>query len=259
MFVIPGKQRRVPVRELALGVSLCLLMLFAIDRAQSQEGDWIYDIFVKECQKAGGRAASSLEAYKRGEPFRCDQGSTGSSQPSSQAMCETEAKESVDWVFRDGGARGTYDRALREGRSPFESVFHAQGHNPSAQDTLTACRPWVEAYLSKLGAKPDTSPLGKRKLSAKDCRCISVEPVGRNSQGGRAIYRVTNSCDGMYVTVHFDEDNLSTTGGPALSTTADAGLLTTGQQTSIQGSGRNYTSIKGYDLENAASRYACRF
>jgi hypothetical protein len=58
-----------------------------------------------------------------------------------------DAKEAVDWVFRDAGARQTYLTNRQNGRSPFDAVFNAQAHNPRAQADLNNCRNWVTGYL----------------------------------------------------------------------------------------------------------------
>jgi hypothetical protein len=68
-----------------------------------------------------------------------------------------EAKENVDWVFRDAGARNTFARNRGQGKAPFDSVYAAQGHNPSAQKTLAACMDWVISYLATLRLP---SPIG---------------------------------------------------------------------------------------------------
>ncbi|MDW6024179.1 hypothetical protein SAZ10_20735 [Mesorhizobium sp. BAC0120] len=164
----------------------------------------------------------------------------------------------MDWVFRDQGARGTYARLFNEGGTPFDSVLGAQGHNPSAQNALLGCRPWVESYLASLGASRDGPALGDRKLSARDCECISVIPVGANEQG-RATYRVSNSCDGMKVAVRFVGDILNSTARDAFSSWGSAGLLAAGLSSEITAPELKYTSIAAVNLKNASSSYTCNF
>jgi hypothetical protein len=245
------------LRSVALVPALGLLAMLP-DAALSQPSDWIYDIFVKECREAGGRPASSMEEYRRGEQFRCDRGGSGQSNAVPEGVCSTEAKEAVDWVFRDKGARATYTRLFSEGRTPFDSVVGAQGHNPSAQDVLLGCRPWVETYLASLGATRNGPALGNRKLDARDCECISVIPVGANEQG-RATYRVSNSCDGMNVAVRFVGDILSLSARDAFSSWGSAGLLAYGLSSEVMAPDLKYTSIATVKLKNASSSYTCNF
>jgi hypothetical protein len=164
----------------------------------------------------------------------------------------------VDWVFRDHGATGTYQRALKGGASPFQSVFEAQAHNPSAQEILLGCRAVIEAYLARLGARPDSRPLSRHQLGARDCRCISIEPVGEDHHR-RAVYRVTNSCDGLLVAVQFAEDILSLTASPALSSWAHAGQLMKDMSVELTGPDRRFSMIAGVAIENAVSTHSCRF
>jgi hypothetical protein len=232
---------------------LCVgLVQLSPGHAFSQQGDWIYDIFVKKCREAGGSPASSLQEYKQGKPFRCDQGGSGQSRSLPAGTCEKDAKENVDWVFRDKGAKATYAGAFNRGLSPFDSVVYAQGHNPSAQRVLKACRSWVEAYLATLGASRDGPSLSDRKLGAQDCRCISVIPIGANSQG-RNRYRVSNSCDAMQVSVHFIDavDGFSSWGS--------AGLLANGSSSILTVPDWKLPSIAAVQLRDAASSQSCVF
>jgi hypothetical protein len=63
-----------------------------------------------------------------------------------------DAKKNVDWVIAgDSGARATYERLRREGASPIAAVIGAQGHNPSAQDSIRRCMGWAVSYLGGAG------------------------------------------------------------------------------------------------------------
>lgn len=244
----------ITLRTLAVMALTAFAEFFPANVAFGQEGDWIYDVFVDECRKAGGSPASSLNDYRRGEQFRCDQNGAGRSGTAlTDAVCETEAKEGVDWVFRDAGARATYARALQDGRTPFDSVVHAQGHNPSAQAVLRRCRGWTEAYLADIGEVGQPRP-----LSAKDCECISVEQV-RVDARRRAVYRISNSCDPMHISIRFGADILSLTGGPALSSWVRVGTLARGAEARIFAPDRKFSTMVGIALENPSSSFSCTF
>lgn len=58
-----------------------------------------------------------------------------------------EAKIAIDWVFSDSGATRTFVQNRNAGRSPYDSVIGAQGHNPHAQDMLRECAGWGSNYL----------------------------------------------------------------------------------------------------------------
>lgn len=61
-------------------------------------------------------------------------------------------KENIDWVFRDRGAQATYAQQMQAGKSDFEAVVGAQGHNRPVQDLLRRCQSVAEAYLASRGA-----------------------------------------------------------------------------------------------------------
>ena len=63
-----------------------------------------------------------------------------------------EAKTNIDWViFRDSGARETFNGRIRQGDSAYDAVIYAQGHNSHAQQTIQVCHTWAKKYLSELG------------------------------------------------------------------------------------------------------------
>lgn len=74
-----------------------------------------------------------------------------------------EAKINIDWVlFKDAGAKGTYQAYRRRGESPVDAVISAQGHDPHAQQTIRDCYGWAQAYIASKGfsAAPAARPRG---------------------------------------------------------------------------------------------------
>lgn len=67
----------------------------------------------------------------------------GLSSPAFTAECTPAvyelAKDNVDWVFEDEGARDSYARAQAAGCSWFWAVIYAQRHNRPAQSTIIVC------------------------------------------------------------------------------------------------------------------------
>jgi hypothetical protein len=167
----------------------------------------------------------------------------------------SQVKENIEWVFRDRGAQATYDQQRGTGKSAFEAVVGAQGHNRPVQDLLRRCQAWAEAYLASYGAQGGGVTLSNRPLGESDCRCISAVPTGDVDFNGSAAYKVTNSCDGLDVSVRFT-DAVSPDG--VFSSWAQAGLMGTGQERIVQVSPIYLVpSISAYSLRNAAGAYTC--
>jgi hypothetical protein len=53
-------------------------------------------------------------------------------------VVSAEARNNIAWVFEDAGAKQTYETAVSRGLSRYQAVLAAQGHNPSAQETVAA-------------------------------------------------------------------------------------------------------------------------
>lgn len=243
---------------LARAATLSLLALAtASNHAPAQDGAWIYDIFVKECQKAGGTPRSTLQQYMRGEKFICDNSqSSGRSTARGGNVCEREAKISIDWVFEDPGALANYNRNRQQGRSAFDAVIAAQGHNPRAQRSLRDCQQWAQTYLAQRGAAPGGLTMPTRALGQTDCSCISVVPAGP-----AGVYRVTNRCDAMEITVGFGGDIARLSPSPdAFAAPARAGVVTPDRPGMARAPGHfTIVSINSVGLRNAGSSYVCRF
>ena len=226
-------------------------------RAPAQESAWIYDIFVKECQKSGGTPRSTLQQYMRGEKFNCETGgSSGRSTARGGNACERESKISIDWVFNDRGALATYNRNRQQGKSAFDAVVAAQGHNPRAQRSLRDCKQWAQTYLAQRGAAPGGLTMPTRALGQTDCACISVVPAGP-----AGLYRVTNRCDAMEITVGFGGDIARLSPSPnAIAAPASAGVVTQGKPGMARAPGHfTIVSINSVGLKNAGSSFVCRF
>lgn len=187
------------MRILVLAAAVTFALVSA---AFGQPSSWTYDIFVKECEKSGGKVGSSREQYMRGERFACHRSSSGALQPGSDSACEREAKINTDWVLSgDRGARGTYERNLKDGFTAFESVLAAQAHNRKAQDSIRRCQAFVERYLAQMNELPAVD----RKLGSADCKCISVIKTGRLNFTGREIYSVSNNCPRVNLAIRFTD------------------------------------------------------
>lgn len=139
--------RASPRRQVAL-VLLAITMLMAgagIGRAESQ----------LPCQQF------QLDAYRQqyhsaDECWADERGMKGASEYCCNAAfggqafaCRRDiAKINIDWVFSDAGAKATYARNRRGGRTPYEAVLHAQGHNSSAQESIRACAGFATKYAA---------------------------------------------------------------------------------------------------------------
>lgn len=87
-----------------------------------------------------------------------------------------EAKINIDWVlFKDAGARATYNSFLQRGESSVDAVLSAQGHNPHAQQTIRNCRAWAKSYIGSKGFLPLPSP--ERRQTSEQRNGI---PVGKD-------------------------------------------------------------------------------
>lgn len=237
------------VARLLLAVFWTLLLAPAA--IASSEQKWIYDIFVKECRDRGGTPASSFEDFMADLPFDCATAASGASGGGDTSFCETQAREAVDWVFRDDGARGTFQSRIDAGHTPFESVVAAQGHNRNAQNDLNACRAWVEAYLG--GSGPE-------RLSREDCACVSVIPTGEIDRNGRPEYRISNnSCDVLIVSVRFIGDILQLTATPAFSSWGGTPPLSRGESATVWAPAWKFVSIDAIRIRRGSSSFACPF
>lgn len=155
------------------------------------------------------------------------------------------AKENIDWIFRDKGARNTFLNNRAQGKDAFDSAIAAQAHNPQAQRTLIDCRPWSINYVESLD--PSRAPkLPKRQLSQPDCSCITIIPVGGLQ------YRVSNTCDAMHMLVRF-VDALNS----LRHSWADAGIVNGGGQSVVRAPAYDIVSISAANLKNAASSVTC--
>jgi hypothetical protein len=227
-----------------------------VSHATAQQGAWMYDIFVEECLKASGRPGSTREQFLRGEKFNCIRGGSGASAEGPSGACAFgEAKTAVDWVFSDRGAQRTYASALADGKSGFDAVLTAQGHNPRAQAALRNCASQIEAYLQNRGkARPAT--MSSRKLGPQDCTCVSIVPAA----GGPRQFQVTNRCDAMKISVLFGGDTLQFSPDPgSFSGWAAAGIVSAETQSVIQAPEHwTVVTIEAYELKNAATHFTCR-
>ncbi len=178
---------------------------------------------------------------------RCLRGGGGASQaPPAPPGCE-EAKENVDWVFRDAGAKNRYLGGRSAGKSAFDSVYAAQAHNPAAQRTLLDCQQWVIDYLGRGGAPggnpPDDPPPGDA-----DCSCASVIPVG-----GRR-FQVRNSCPPMKMSVRFVDAMNDTR-----SAWVAAGQVSPAMSKTITAPEYELPSISAVSLRTSTTSIVCRF
>jgi hypothetical protein len=220
--------------------------------AMAQSSAWTYDIFVNECRKAGGTVGSTLEQYNRGERFICQRGGSGSSQPGPEPSCSRDAKINTDWVLsQDRGARLRFNQAIGAGKSAFDALLIAQGHNPGAQKSLLACQGWVESYLRRLGENRDGRPAAAAP-TPEGCPCISIIPTGNSDFEGRAEYRVSNRCAPLNVTVVFVDAAATSS-----SARADAGLV--GRAATVKAPATfRIPSLEAYNIRNDSGSYTCR-
>jgi hypothetical protein len=174
------------------------------------------------------------------------------------ALCTTEARQNVDWVLNNSGARATYRNRLGAGDTLFEALVAAQGHNPKAQATLRTCQVWVKNYLLQLGQPDQNLMLSNRRLTNADCQCVSVSPTGDYDWQQRQAYRVTNSCDALAVAVNFTGDIASYSPNPAgFSSVAQVGRLDTNQQRRVRAPDWKVVSVASFTLRSTAGSLTC--
>lgn len=164
-----------------------------------------------------------------------------------------QVRENIDWVFRDGGALATYSQQRQSGKSPFESVVGAQGHNPPVQSLLLGCRDTAEAYLAARGTPPVAPPPNARRPGESDCPCITVVRTGVDFQG-RNSYSVKNSCAAIEVWVQIIDARSPGAGG----NWAQLGVIGPGQARTVTAAATfAIPSVSAYNLRNAAGNYTC--
>lgn len=173
-----------------------------------------------------------------------------------EAQC-TEAKENIDWVFRDSGAKASFADARRRAYSPLDAVIFAQRHNAHAQQTIEECANWAASYLETVaGATVSASNkvnLSNKPLGARDCRCVSVVPTNDVDFSGRRAYRVTNSCDGLLVGVQFIEKYPSN----SMTSWAEIGALGSNDEIIVRAPAYKLTSIRAVSIRNVAGSFTC--
>ena len=175
------------------------------------------------------------------------------------ALCTTEARQNVDWVLNNGGARATYRNRLYAGNTAFDAVVGAQGHNPKAQAILRTCQVWVKNYLLQLGPPDRHLMLSNRRLTNADCQCISVLPTGEYDWQKRQAYRVVNTCDALSVAVNFTGDIASYSPNPAgFSSVAQAGRLDTNQERRVWAPDWKVVSVSSFTLRSTAGSLTCQ-
>lgn len=237
-----------PIAVLVRGVGLALLLqaapALALDCA-----DTITQA-TAECVTATGLAnarACRAAAEARGCP--------GQFAPASLDMTGTCARNNrinVDWVFDDAGANARYRRLLADGRSRFEAVMAAQGHNPPVQRSFLQCRAWVEAYLA---SRDSASSAADPVLGTEDCRCISAVPTGNGGIDGQGReYRVSNSCAALDVAVQFVDAANSTR-----TTWARLGELAGGGSRTVFAPGYDIPSIRAIEVRRGSAFRTCAF
>ncbi|MDK9695248.1 MAG: hypothetical protein OEL76_02520 [Siculibacillus sp.] len=176
-------------------------------------------------------------------------GTTGASVAAPPEGCG-EAREAIDWIFRDGGATRTYSTARRNGQGILQALITAQSHNGRAQTALRDCANWAVAYAGPR----DTggAPLGGTATSGPkpaDCRCISVLPNGSS-------FSVTNSCSTFEVSVNFTD--ASTNGG--LAGWVNAGRVGPAEPATIRAPATyRVPSIRAVEIRNGAGSFVCRY
>jgi hypothetical protein len=97
---------------------------------------------------------------------------------------EAEARTNIEWVLcRDGGARGTYDRARGAGQDRLSALLFSQRHNPNAQQSIANCAVGVEALAAQ-----------------RETRCVAVAgpattiPAGADACPGGGYCNPGNRC-----------------------------------------------------------------
>lgn len=136
---------------------------------------------------------------------------------SSPDICDREAKTNIDWVlFRDAGARASYERFRAQGQSPLDAVISAQAHNPRAQQSIRRCRDWAQHYIAshinqggpagRAGAGPPAAGGGANppgadpgsddgasppdRRSVEECTSVTVDMLG----GTQLVGSAANNC-----------------------------------------------------------------
>ncbi|CDN58458.1 Hypothetical protein RG1141_PB01100 (plasmid) [Neorhizobium galegae bv. officinalis bv. officinalis str. HAMBI 1141] len=181
----------------------------------------------------GGDLTKAAECRRRAEMRGC-------STPGTAHACDTsEVRESIDWVFRDAGARQTYARGLQQGLEPVEAIIEAQQHNPRAMNQLRGCREFISAYLNKALAPPP---------SAADCSCVSVIPAG-------ARYTISNSCPESFRISAEIVDAANT----ARRARIDVGSIEGGESKSVTAPAFTVPSIKSTTLFRGGQSQICPY
>lgn len=237
---------------------LCIAVVSIVGSANAGDGEACrerYDQSVGTCALEAQKTAPDgdysyyTKCGARFEPEyqRClaEGNSSGASQPGSPPVGCSAAKENIDWIFRDSGARNTFLANRSEGKDAFSSAIAAQAHNPAAQRTLMECQSWATDYVN--GLDPSRGPaMPDRTLGQRDCECITIVPLG----GFR--YRVSNSCDEMRMMVRFADAANSTRHA-----WADAGIVSGGGQSTVSAPAYEIVSISGANLKNSTSSVTC--
>ena len=135
----------------------------------------------------------------------------------------------------------------------------AGSHNGNAQQTIMNCKDWATSYLGGIPAAGAGGPsngvtLSNRSLGPSDCRCVTVLPTDEVDFGGRRAYRVSNSCDGLEISVQFIEK----VPDRSMSSASPFSLLGSGAETKIWAPAYKLASISGFSMRNVASSFTCR-
>jgi hypothetical protein len=159
-----------------------------------------------------------------------------------------EVRESIDWVFRDAGAKATYERFRRQGFTPFQAVVAAQGHNPAAQALLEENKGWAIAYLATRGQVSGAGELTDVQLTTQVCSCVTITPAGDT-------YRVTNSCNlNMRFTIGFID-----AAGASPPMSIPAGIIVAGGTATVNSPRMTVPSIASTLLESSRNGVTCRY
>ncbi|PXW51089.1 hypothetical protein BY998_1369 [Methylobacterium sp. B4] len=244
---------------------------------------FIYDHFVRECEKSGGRVGTTRAEADAGARFVCDRGGASTSgastrlppktAPPAPRSCEHEVPANVNWVFADRGAQARYRNGLYNGLDPFEAVVRAQGHNPPVQEMLRRCGRIARDYVANRVAgrvpgadrtptvPPDEMRLPLRPPTAADCGCISVIPAV-STANGRPTYRVSNRCSyALEVSASFSGDTLPFGARvDAFTSSARAGILGEGDGVTVSPpEGWTVNNIAAVGLRTRGGRLNCPF